>query len=245
MKLFRLPKPSGRFFLIFTTILAFAGLISVSYYFYAQYQRTQKLLQNPTEATKEETRFILGQVGKLMDLPTGEDPTIATILDAEKLKDQAFFAKAKNGDKVILFTNARKAILFRPDTNRVIDFAPINIGTPSAQQNAAPVTVALYNGTETIGLTGSFEKQLRGTVTNVQIVSKGNAKKTDYAKTLVIDLTGGKPDLAKQMAELIKGEVSKLPEGEVKPAETADLLVILGKNSLPETAASPIPVTKP
>ena len=203
MKLFRLPKPSGKFFLIFTTFLAFAALVGVSYYFYNQYQRTQKLLQNPTEAAKVETKFILGKVGKLMDLPTGEDPTIATILDSEKLKDQPFFAKAKNGDKVILYTNARKAILFRPDTNRVIDFAPINIGNPSAQP-VTPVRIVLYNGTNIVGLTQTFEKSLKSKATNIEVVGRANAKKTDYGETIVVDLTGTKPELAKQMAELVK-----------------------------------------
>jgi hypothetical protein len=244
IKLFRLPHLSGKFFLVFTTILAFAALIGVSYYFYNQYQRTQKLLQNPTEAAKAETKFILGQVGKLMDLPTDEDPTIATILDSEKLKDQPFFAKAKNGDKVILYTNARKAILFRPDTNRVIDFAPINIGTPSAQP-VTPVRIVLYNGTNIVGLTQTFEKSLKSKATNIEVVGRANAKKTDYGETIVVDLTGTKPELAKQMAELVKGEVSELPDGEVKPAVTADLLVILGNNSAAQDAGSPTPTAKP
>lgn len=39
------------------------------------------------------------EVKKLMELPD-ENPTVATITDIEKLKEQAFFQKGKNGDIV-------------------------------------------------------------------------------------------------------------------------------------------------
>lgn len=209
-------------------ILLIGGSFTPAYYFYTKYQKTKSLLTNPTEAAKEETRSVTNQLGKLMELPN-EEPTVATILDYTKLKDQPFFAKAKNGDKVIIYTKAMKAILFRPDTNKVIDFAPINIGTSSAAP-VQPVKVALYNGTETANLIQNFGKDLKTNVTNIEIVSLENAKKTDYEKTLVVDISGKKPELAKQLAGLIKGTVSLLPAGEVKPTKQTDLLVIVGKD---------------
>jgi len=77
----------------------------------------------------------IAAVGKLIMLPEGEEPTVATISDIEKLKDQAFFTHAQNGDKVLIYTTAKKAILYRAETNKIIDVAPVNMGgaaSPSA-----------------------------------------------------------------------------------------------------------------
>src|SRR3972149_5467467 len=57
-----------------------------------------------------EAKAVLEKVGKLIDLPTGEEPTIATVQDAERVKSQPFFAKAQNGYRVIIYTTARLAI---------------------------------------------------------------------------------------------------------------------------------------
>jgi len=65
---------------------------------------------------------IIKKVGALMELPN-EEPTVATVSDVSKLSDQQFFAKAQNGDKVIIFPKAQKAILYRPSTNKIIEIA--------------------------------------------------------------------------------------------------------------------------
>ena len=66
-------------------------------------------------------------VSKLMVLPTDETPTMATVSDPEKLKNQAFFVNAKVGDKVLIYTKARKAILFSPSQNKIIEVSPLNV----------------------------------------------------------------------------------------------------------------------
>lgn len=107
-------------------------------YFYLQYQNIKKQLTDPTKSAQVATREIIEKVGKLIELPTDEEPTVATISDKEKLKDQPFFAKAKNGDKVLIFANAKKAILYDPVANKIIDVAPVNIGSASASVSPSP-----------------------------------------------------------------------------------------------------------
>jgi hypothetical protein len=110
-----------------------------SVYYFRQYQKAQLKLNNPTEASKQEARDTIAAVGRLILLPTGEEPTVMQITDVSKLKDQAFFTNAVNGDKVLIFTKAKKAILYRTETNKIIDVAPINIGdngTPPATASA-------------------------------------------------------------------------------------------------------------
>lgn len=222
-KYLSLPK---RFLIPITVVIVIAAAGSPSYYFYNQYQRSQELLKNPTEAAREEVRALVAKVGQLLELPQGEEPTVATVSDKEKLKDQAFFARAENGDKVLIYTNAKKAILYRPSTNKVIDVAPVNIGA-TAQTQTQPVRVALYNGTTTTGLTKTVEADLKSKLPNIEVVLKENAKKNDYSKTLVIDLSGNKKEAAEQVAKALSGEVGNLPKDETKP--DADILVIIGK----------------
>ena len=96
-------------------------------YFYSQYSG---LVQNPNKVAQEEVTTLVAQVGKLIVLPEGETPTLATVTDPKKLKDQSFFAKAQKGDKVLIYTNAKKAILYNPESNKIVEVAPINIGNP-------------------------------------------------------------------------------------------------------------------
>ncbi len=126
-------------FLSIIVVLLFAGSIGGGYYYFDKYNKTKTLLENPEEASKIETESIIDKISKLMELPSGE-PTIATVLDKEKLKDQAFFLKAENGDKVIIFAESQTAILYRPSLNKIIGFAPVNIGDPKQQNQTVEAT---------------------------------------------------------------------------------------------------------
>lgn len=83
---------------------------------------------------------LVTEVGKLIVLPADERPTVATISDVEKVKDQPFFKNAQNGDKVLIYTNARKAILYRESEKKVIEVGAVNINqaTPSASASPQP-----------------------------------------------------------------------------------------------------------
>ena len=175
---------------------------------------------------------LVAKVSKLIDLPTDEKPTVATITDISKLADQAFFKNAKNGDKVIIYTNAKKAILYRESENKILEVGAVNI---SGQLQATSANFALYNGTGITGLTKTFEEQFTQAVTGATIVSRVNAAKNDYGETILIDLTGQRGDEANRMAQALGIKVASLPEGENKP-EGADFLIIVGKDKVPATA---------
>ena len=107
------------------------GLGGTSLMFYKQ---IKTLKVNPQEVAQEENQKVIEAVSKLALLPEGETPTIATVTDAEKLKNsgQAFFAKAATGDKVLIYTQALKAIMYRPSENKIIEIAPLVIGNTNA-----------------------------------------------------------------------------------------------------------------
>jgi|SRR3989344_6274044 len=119
------PKLKLRSYLVsflFVVVIVASG---AAYYFYNQ---ASGLKNDPNKTAREETEKLVAQVGKLIVLPEGEVPTIATVSDPEKLKDQPFFTRAKTGHKVLIYTNARKALLYDPENHKIIEVAPINIG---------------------------------------------------------------------------------------------------------------------
>lgn len=105
-------------------ILAIISIIAAIYFFF----KFTELKNNPASSIDKQTKDLVARVSKLIVLPKDETPTIATVNDPMELKDQPFFANAKKGDKVLIYTNAKKAILYDPVENKVVDIAPINIG---------------------------------------------------------------------------------------------------------------------
>lgn len=57
-------------------------------------------------------------------VPTSEKPTIATVSDPEPLRGQPFFDHAEKGDKVLVYPNAKRAVLYRPSLDRVVEIMP-------------------------------------------------------------------------------------------------------------------------
>lgn len=60
-------------------------------------------------------------IGGSVELPRGETPTLATVTNRDRLGGQAFFREAENGDRMLIYPNAKKAFLYRPSTGKIID----------------------------------------------------------------------------------------------------------------------------
>lgn len=74
------------------------------------------------------------QVNKLIILPTNEQPAIVTVVDKSKIQNIPFLQRsAKNGDKVLVYSKAKKAILYRPSEKKIVDVGPVSIAAPPSQ----------------------------------------------------------------------------------------------------------------
>lgn len=104
-------------FVVVVTSLSFGG-----YFFY----KYQKLTANPNAAAQKEAKDLLAKVAEIYLIPTGEEPTVATVSDPNALKNQSFFSSSLKGDKVLIFAKAGKAVLYRPSINKIIETAPLN-----------------------------------------------------------------------------------------------------------------------
>jgi uncharacterized protein HemX len=104
-------------------------------------QQVNQLNANPQVAVQKQTQSLINNVSKLMQLPTGETPTVASVSDATQAKQQsAFFDNAQNGDKVLMYVKAGEAILYRPSTNKIILVAPLTFTSNSSTGTSSTST---------------------------------------------------------------------------------------------------------
>jgi hypothetical protein len=131
-----------RLFKVVVPLVAVAAIITAGYF----YNQVRILKQDPQVLAQQEVAELVAKIGKLIALPTGEEPTVATVSDPEALKDQPFFSSAVKGDKVLIYTTAKKAILYSTSMGKILDVAPLNIGSqkpvtpPAAKTTPTPTT---------------------------------------------------------------------------------------------------------
>ncbi|KKT92267.1 MAG: hypothetical protein A3E37_01490 [Candidatus Andersenbacteria bacterium RIFCSPHIGHO2_12_FULL_46_9] len=128
--------------------LLFVGIIgAVALFFWAEQQRrdalskleqTEQQLQEIKESTERSGQQVadevLGKVRQHINLPEELQPTVATIIDVDRLRETSdFYKEAKNGDHLIL--TETRAILYNPDTDRIVDVVPVMLNPEDA---AAP-----------------------------------------------------------------------------------------------------------
>ena len=108
-------------------VIAVAALGTAFYY----YRAYTNVLSDPSVLQKNESQEITKALSRHIVVPE-EEPNIGTITDTSILASQPFFAKAALGDKIIIYKNAGKAIIYRPSIDRIIEFGPINVGATSS-----------------------------------------------------------------------------------------------------------------
>ena len=118
--------------IMFSILILSLGLCGFLYY------KLQKIDTTGETNSKQEIKSLVDKVSRLYLIPSNEEPTIATVSDPQILKDQSFFTLAEKGDKVLIFTRASKAVLYRPSIDKIIEIAPIKnnpLSSNSSQNN--------------------------------------------------------------------------------------------------------------
>ena len=82
---------------------------------------------DPAHMSQSDIDALVAHVGTLILLPSGEEPTIATVTDLNALKGQAFFSNAVVGDRVLMYPKAQEAVLYDPQQDKVIQIAPLTV----------------------------------------------------------------------------------------------------------------------
>lgn len=103
--------------------LALAVGILVWQYFDARAEL--KRFNDPAAAVAQESEDTVSEVSKVMVLPAGEQPIPALVKDEAKFADNPVFEGVKNGDKLLIYQEKRKVIIYRPSTKQIVNVITI------------------------------------------------------------------------------------------------------------------------
>ena len=121
-------------------IILGALLIITSAGTFLLYQKYRQVLANNP---KREAQSIIDQVAKIVELP-GEQPEVATVKDAAKLSNAVLAKKTENGDKLLIYGESKRIVIYRPSTQRVVDILTVqsdtakNVDSQAVSQKANP-----------------------------------------------------------------------------------------------------------
>lgn len=124
-----LKRPDTKIIIIIAAVI-FVILAIVAGFFAWQFF---SLKDGPNKENEEAIARITTQVGMIYMLPS-EKPTVAQVQDKEKLKDQAFFNKAENGDYILVYAETKLALLYREKDRKLVNVGPITLGDQNSPQ---------------------------------------------------------------------------------------------------------------
>lgn len=79
-----------------------------------------------TSVNLNDVGVVQQKIGEHYSLPANEEPAMFTVTDKEQITTE-FLKIAQNGDKVLVYQGAKRIIIYRPSTDRIIDIGPVVI----------------------------------------------------------------------------------------------------------------------
>ena len=110
-------------------------------YFYNQYN---EIASDPQLVAQKQSAKLLVDLSSIMELPENELPSISTVTDISALTGNPFFARAQNGDVLIVYTQGQQAIIFRPSMKKII-----NVGAYVPEQSVPRKAISQSSSTTT------------------------------------------------------------------------------------------------
>lgn len=163
-----------------------------------------------------ENRQLIADVAKRAIVPADEVPSITTVVDETQV-NQEFLRGTRKGDKVLLYFQAGRAVVYRPSSGQVVNMGPLETPKPrvfirqgSPVENTSAVAAKISGSSEYL------------------LASTDDSPKKTYAKTVVVDVSGTRPDIAARLGLFLGVPVVALPDGESRP--DADLMVLVGSD---------------
>ena len=158
-------KLKPRFLILGLVLLGVALISGFTVHFFTKTGETKKVLgqqndqnqsQAPLEVSNDEAQTLYDIVNKIILLPD-EKPKISTVNGVDKLKQEPFFRNARNGDKVLVFEENKKAILYNPTEHRIIEVGQAQLKT--SETSPATPSADVTESTEEAVLTQPIIKE--------------------------------------------------------------------------------------
>lgn len=182
--------------------------------------------QRAAQQGEAEMRAVRSKLSKLVLLPDAETPTLATVQDTHQLTDPYLKKIAQNGDKILLYPVAKKAYVYRPGINRLVDITPVGVAASAAEVRGARIVI--WRGGASEASAAALQKKIEQTYQSAASVTLANSKRQDYPETVVVDLTNSeKYNFVTELMQAIGAQRGIVPQGDAAP-ENADVLIIIG-----------------
>lgn len=215
------------FFLLF---LVAAG---AAYWFFSESQTLKVKVSELEEkikatqvASSGEGLSPIEKLNKHMLLPQAQSAQVSTIENAKDLKqNDTFFEYAENGDLLVQFPNLE--IIYNNTADVIINARTKNTGQVAGAEARAlqgAINLEIRNGAGVAGLASKTANTFTG-VKEYVVKTVGNASKSDYAKTVVVNLSG--KDVSGLEKQFNTKAVTVLPTGEA--VSDADVVIIMGR----------------
>ena len=129
-----------KLFILIPIVLLVVAVGFAAYFYHQKVELTAKSV----DTSEQQVANVITAVGKLIILPENENPTVATVSDPAALKNQPFFADAEMGDKVLIYTKSKEAILYRPSINKIIAVSPLSFDNQSSVSSTSTTAPASH-----------------------------------------------------------------------------------------------------
>jgi len=120
------PHHTSLRWLVVVAAVIFVIMAIAVIFFAGQFFASQSNSDTPDDATRDR---ILGKVESLYMLPEGT-PTVALVQNKSQLDGQAFYSNVENGDYLVIYDQAKLALVYREAVNKLVNVAPIALGDP-------------------------------------------------------------------------------------------------------------------
>ncbi len=142
------PKKERRGGGLFNLILIVAIIAVIAAFVWAEQQRRsakaqleetvnqlEELRQASQKSGQEVAKEVLSKLRAHINIPETPEPTVATIVNIDQLREaNAFYKVAENGDHLVITEN--RAILYDPDNDRILDVVPVQINRNENQDSS-------------------------------------------------------------------------------------------------------------
>ena len=209
-------KNVKKIMLLVLNIVVIVGLGTSTVLFYIKYQDAKEAsLTGDQKLAKYEK-----EISKTYTLPTDEKAQLYDVNNADQLKkdetNKDFFKDIQNGDVLLIYTNNKLGIIYRPATKKIIKTGPLAF----KQQLTAAIVGAKADRESVIAV---LKQVFANDITSATEIDA----KTPIAtgETIIVDLTSNNKDLAAKLASELKGKVGNVPEGQDRPADTFGIAI--------------------
>lgn len=140
----------GRITLILLLVSAALCIFAI-YSYWSISKKTDTITENLKQSAQstKNSKVLIDKVGRLILLPKNEPPSIATINNIALLqKDSPFYKDAHNGDVLLIYFQAKKAYIYNPTENIIVNTGPVSVEKNLTDTQAA-ATISVSSTTST------------------------------------------------------------------------------------------------